>query len=279
LLVASILAVGTACVSAPEIRQVDLDVQVPDRWTAADGPPTGDVSTEWWRTFDDPVLTRLVEVALERNHDLHAAAARLDRAVAEARIAGADLKPSVGVGLGASRARQNFIGLPIPGAPDDVLSSTTTQFGASFDASWEVDLWGRVRAGARAAVAEAEASRSDLRAARLSIAGQTAKIWFSILEARQQLNLATDSAASFRRSAEQVRTRYESGTRSCSASTPAAISSRDTGPSAFRRLPTRCPSACPPTSSRGAPTCPRPSAASRPPISAISSRAARSTLA
>jgi NodT family efflux transporter outer membrane factor (OMF) lipoprotein len=125
---------------------------------------------------------------------------------------GADLEPSVGVGLDATRQRANFIGFPIGGA-GGVPSATFETFGVSLETSWEVDLWGRVRAGARAAVAEMQASEADLRGARLSIAAQTAKIWFSILEARQQIALAEESVESFVLSAEQVRSRYESGIR------------------------------------------------------------------
>jgi NodT family efflux transporter outer membrane factor (OMF) lipoprotein len=206
------VALLAGCVSAPERRQPDVDITVPQAWTAQDRVPAGPPDTEWWNSFGDAQLGRLVALAIERNYDLQAAAARLDRAVAQAKSVGADLKPSVGVGFDATRQRLNFIGFPIPSA-DGVPSATFSSFGLSLDARWEVDLWGRVRAGARAAVAEMQATEADLRGARLSIAAQTVKVWFSILEARQQAALAEASARSFRLSADQVRSRYELGIR------------------------------------------------------------------
>jgi NodT family efflux transporter outer membrane factor (OMF) lipoprotein len=200
------------CIRAPERRETDIEVTAPAEWSASDAATAGDVEDEWWKSLGDPRLVELITTGLEQNRNLGAAAARLDRAAAEARIAGADLEPSVGVGFGAARQRQNYIGLPIPGG-GDVLSTTTSRYGVSLDVSWEVDLWGRLRAGARAAVADYQATEAELRAARLSLAAQIAKVWFAIIESRQQAALARDTAESRRDSVAQVRTRYESGIR------------------------------------------------------------------
>jgi len=207
------LLVLVGCVSAPERRQPQVDLTPPEVWAADAGRQAGDVDGAWWNSFEDPALTELINVAIERNSDLAVAAARLDRAVANAKIAGADLGPSVGIGLGASRQRQNFIGFPFGAAGGGVPSTTSTRFGVSLESSWEVDLWGRIRAGARAAVAEVQAADADLRGARQSVAAQTAKVWFAIAEARQQIALAEESVASFRLSVGQVRSRYEAGIR------------------------------------------------------------------
>jgi NodT family efflux transporter outer membrane factor (OMF) lipoprotein len=203
--------VAACSVQPPPRTEPDLGTATPTAWTGGardDGAPEKD----WWGTFDDPQLTALIELALARNQDLRIAAARLQRAEAEARIAGADLEPQLGVGLDAARQRQNFIGLPIPG--DGVPSTTFESYGVSLDASWEVDMWGRIRARARAAVADFEAAREDLRGARLSLAAQTAKAWFAVEEALEQVVLAEESAASFAESADNLRARYEQGVRS-----------------------------------------------------------------
>jgi NodT family efflux transporter outer membrane factor (OMF) lipoprotein len=205
-------ALGLAgCVGAPQHRQPELDVAVPEQWTAMD---TDDAvpGAEWWKTFDDPRLEKLIAVALDRNRDLRAAAIRVDRAAAEARIAGADLKPQVGAGFNATRQHQNpaAFGIPIPGAESGFTSS---RLGLSLDVSWEADLWGRLRAGARAAVAELQATEADLAGAQLSLAGQTAKAWFAVLEAQQQLELARGSVRSFSDVADEVRSRYTLGLR------------------------------------------------------------------
>ena len=210
-LIALAVVVGTiACVVPPARRAPELVVEVPAAWSvpanAADDPIDA-----WWTTFDAPGLERVIDEALAHNTDLVAAAARVARAEAEARIAGAELKPSLGAGVSGSRQRQVFVGLPIPG--DTVPSATYTTFGVSLDASWEVDLWGRIRASARAALADAQAGEADLHAARLSIAAQTAKAWFAAVEARQQIELTERSAESFARLAAQIRERYRVGTR------------------------------------------------------------------
>jgi NodT family efflux transporter outer membrane factor (OMF) lipoprotein len=188
------------------VTQPDIDVDVPEAWSA-ETAPSGNVDGEWWRTFNDPQLDRLVEVALERNWDLRAAVARLDRAEAQARVAGADLKPGIDAGLNASRQEVNFPGFGIPG------SNTFNRYDASLNVRWEVDLWGRLRAGAGAAVADVQATQSELRGAKQSLAGRISKLWFAIAEAAEQVELSRSSAESFRSVAEQVRARYVKGVR------------------------------------------------------------------
>ncbi len=119
-----------ACATAPEIRHPGLPTAVPETWSATE-EVEGEIGVDWWTVFGEPGLTAAVEQALQGNLDLKSAAARVDRAVAQARIAGADLKPTVGATLSGSRRRQNFIGLPIPGREGGVLSTTYTNLGVS----------------------------------------------------------------------------------------------------------------------------------------------------
>lgn len=205
-----------ACVSAPS-GDPDLGVVVPEEWTAADSEAQVETRSgeeaSWWTQFGDTDLDLVVADALERNHDLLAAAARLDAATAQARIAGADLYPQIGAGINATRGKNNFIGLPIPGTEGKVLSVTTSSFGASLNLSWEVDLWGRLRAQRDTATSQVSASRADYAGARLSLAGQTAKAWFAVLEARQQTELARSTVDSRQLSRERIERRYLLGTR------------------------------------------------------------------
>ncbi len=202
----------TACASAPRVKHSDLKVTPPLSWTAGDTVQApGD--TLWWTRFDDGRLDSLVGEALTHNFNLQAAAARLGAAAAQAKIAGAPLYPQIGAGFNASRRKQNFIGLPIPGAPSGVLSSTTSSFGVSLDLSWEIDLWGRLGAGKAAALADYQAAQADLRGARLSLSAQTAKAWFAAIESRRQVELAQATVENYQTSLEQVRARYERGLR------------------------------------------------------------------
>ena len=203
------------CVSVPPSPAPDTRIDLPAQF----GPGSGTGSTEsiavptdrWWSTFDDARLDALIEQGLENNVDLQATAARVDAALAQARIAGADLAPQVGASLNSRRNKQNFIGLPIPGAEDRVLSTTSTNHGLSLNVSWEPDLWGRLRAGKAAALGDARATALELDAARVSLAGQIAKIYFAQLEASQQVQLDEQTLASRQQTAEQIGLRYDRG--------------------------------------------------------------------
>ncbi len=194
----------------------------PAEWQVAATSPTDETTTTepaapvdeaWWLGFEDRQLSRLVEVVLASNRDLRSAATRLDAALAQARIAGAALQPQASLGLNAGRARQNFIGLPIPGAEGGVLSNTSTNIGTSLNVSWEADLWGRLRAGRNAAELRAEAAAFDLADAGLSLTGQTAKAWFSFVEATSQVELAGEILENRTRVRERIERRYLSGLR------------------------------------------------------------------
>jgi len=205
------------CASPPPLGQLESPVELPESWSSAEarsaGPNDASLSGEWWTSFGEPELDALVSEALAHNHDLAAAAARVGQASAQARIAGADRWPTLNGGVTRDRRKQNFIGLPFPGAEGSVISSQTTSWSASLTSSWELDLWGRVRAGAIAANAEGQAVSVEQRGAQLSIAALVARTWFGLAEARQQVELSSATVESYRVSAEQVRSRFEQGTR------------------------------------------------------------------
>ncbi len=189
-----------------------LDVPAPETWEAGETTPEV-VEDSWWKTLGDPELEAIVQEAVRNNRDLRAAAARLETALIQAQIAGAGRLPTSGFSLNRNQRRQNFIGFPIPGSEDRVLSTTFTSLGASFDVNWEADLWGRIRSAETEAQVLAQAQEADLSAARLSIAAQTAKSWFASSEAQLQLQLARETVESYETSARWIRNRFEAGLR------------------------------------------------------------------
>ena len=222
---AGLLLLAGGCATVPLEDHPALDADVPAAWTARQDAGDGPALT-WWTDFGDPALDDAVDSALRQNYDLQATAARLEQALADSRIAGADLQPQLQVGLNGSQRKQNFTGFGFdpgelgfgggdggPGGENRVFSTVFSNYGVSLDLTWEADLWGRLRAGARAALADLQSRAADLRGAQLSLAGQTTKAWFAIAEAQQQLRLAEASVASFRASSEQVRQRFEQGLR------------------------------------------------------------------
>ena len=125
-----------------------MDVDMPNNWATevAEIRDSIDVAIDWWTEFADSNLNNLIDESLQRNLNLSIAAANLEAAAAQAVIAGASLYPQADLSVNAARRKQNFIGLPIPGAGDEVLSTTATTYGVSLNISWELDLWGRIRA-------------------------------------------------------------------------------------------------------------------------------------
>ena len=210
-LAATALAAGCAA-TVPPVERPEVSVTLPDNWTAGE-IPTGQVAPDWWTAFGDDGLSRAIDSALARNLDLQAAAARLEVAAADARAAASALSPTLQASYNGIRRKQNFIGFPIPGSEDRVLSTVFTNHGISLDTAWEVDLWGRLRSSEQAALADLQRAGADLRGAQLSLAGQTAKTWFAIAEAHQQVLLSEATVESFRESVDLVQQRFEAGVR------------------------------------------------------------------
>ena len=180
---------------------------------------------EWWKSFDDPVLDRIVEAVLDSNFDLAAAVARVDQARARARIANAAsfplINPSVGsndfetptnAGIGAQLEELGLddetyaaFGIDLP----EAIGLTTYSLGGAF--AYEADFWGRNRNAARAAGAERLASESDLRAARIGILAETVGTYLEIAGLRRQRSLAGESVRILRELDQQQSSRYSSG--------------------------------------------------------------------
>ena len=155
----------------------------PGSWAATPQGRAG-VDGQWIDRFGDRSLSSLADEAMSNNFSLQVVAERVRRAEASARLAGAGARPQVSGGLRGSRQEQRFVGLPFGG------SSTSESYGASVDVNWEIDLWGKIRAGRSAALGELQASGYDLHAARISLGAQIAKAWFALGEANEQIEIA-----------------------------------------------------------------------------------------
>lgn len=212
LLVVTLSAVTAGCNRSLQRPKRASIVKVPDTWTGGEAVPAAGQG-DWWTSFGDGGLDQVVSRVLERNQDLRAAVARMEAAQAQARIASAAQLPQLNLGFDAGGRRQNFLGLPIPGAEGRVLSRTFSSAGLSLNLGWEMDLWGKVKAGKLAAMANTQARQAELAAARLSLSAQAARAWFSAIEAHRQVELARSSVESYRISAGRIRARFESGVR------------------------------------------------------------------
>jgi multidrug efflux system outer membrane protein len=166
--------------------------------TAARGP--------WWSLYRDPVLDDL-EVRLERaSPTLAAALARYDQARATARESAADLYPTVSVGADASRDR---LSARRPLGNDTAQKYNDLSVGAALD--YEIDLWGRVRNGVRAARAEADASGADLNSARLSLQASLADAYFRLRGLDAEAALLRQTVDAYGRAFDLTATRHDGG--------------------------------------------------------------------
>lgn len=191
------------CVArAPDGRMLDVAEMAPGSWSASKEGRAG-VDRGWVRRFGDSGLSKLVNEAVVRNPDMRIAAERVDQARRTARMAGSDGRLKANLGLDGERRKIQFIGFPFGG------SQISNTYGANATVSWEPDLWGRVRAGSSAAIADAQAIELDGKAARASLAAEVCKAWFSLSEAREQLSLAQRALKIRKDTVEAVGDRFE----------------------------------------------------------------------
>jgi outer membrane protein, multidrug efflux system len=185
-LITAVLA-GCALKAPPDRQAVGKqalpNLQVPERWAEPAGV-AGAVGGAWLASFNDPQLDALVREVLASNPDLQVAAARVEQAAAFVRVAGATLYPQVSaLARGGGKLSGDSSGLE----------------GAGIFANWELDLWGRVRAGRAAAQDQYGSAALDAEYARQSLAALAAKSWFLATEARLQKSIAEEMASSSER--------------------------------------------------------------------------------
>jgi len=201
----------TGCLGAPPFDPPETGTTVPVQWTGARNV-SGAVQTGWLRDFRDPRLDEIVATAIERNPDLKIAASRVEQARAGTTIATSPLFPQIDYQQSAARQQTVFTtgSIPVPGL-DDPTVTTSNQFNLQTVLSWELDIWGRVRAGRAAAFSDQQAATAEYDGARLSIAGVAARNWYAVCEAAEQLQVALETLKSFEDSARLVRGRFERG--------------------------------------------------------------------
>jgi NodT family efflux transporter outer membrane factor (OMF) lipoprotein len=179
------LAAVGACDLGPNYQRPET--AVPRTWnTATPGAEEAWPSLDWWKTFGLPQLDALIAEARSSNTDLAAAAARIQQADAQARIAGAALLPAVDANVNAGPNRLlNNIG----------RERHYTTFQGLLRASYELDFWGKNRAALEAAEDSASASRYDWQVVSLTITSSVASTYFQALGLQDQLRVARENLA------------------------------------------------------------------------------------
>jgi multidrug efflux system outer membrane protein len=214
LLAATLVVCSGGCTVGPRYKRPTA--QVPDTWkgegpwqTAApkDAIPKG----TWWQLFHDTELDQLEQQVLQANQSLEAARARLSQARAQARIASSAYFPTLTAD--PSGLRERFSGnRPLEGAnPALVVPDTENVFTIPFSASYEVDLFGRVRKGLEAANASLQGSAADLENVRLVLTAELAADYFNLRESDREAGVVRESVEIEQKGLDLVNRRHEGG--------------------------------------------------------------------
>lgn len=174
------LTLATAACARPELAPPEAGIPLPATWAETEQAPVSLDIAEYWRLLNDPVLSELVEAALANNLDLAQSAARLEQARAQLAGARAGYFPQVSA---SARAQQDLL--------DNSANEPLVSLGA--DASWELDLFGRIGGGVAASEADLAAAGYSLADLQRLIAGQVALATINARATALQLAIARDT--------------------------------------------------------------------------------------
>jgi NodT family efflux transporter outer membrane factor (OMF) lipoprotein len=205
----------TSCMVGPNYSRPSVPMTVAykesspagDGWKVAqpsDQTPRGN----WWEIFGDPQLNALEEQVTVANQDLKAAEARFRQARAMIGYARASEFPTISTGVGVSSVRQSA---NRPFSSSTASGGSSGDFALSFDLSYELDLWGRIRRTVTAAREEAQATAADLQTVQLSLQAELARTYFALRSADAQQRLLDETVKAYTDALQLTVNRYEGG--------------------------------------------------------------------
>lgn len=184
--------------SSTRLPPVDVAQNVPPAFAAGINPSV-DIDETWWISFGDARLDALIAEAVAESPSVGQAVARARQARAAARISRADLLPQIGAGLG---------GTGVGGRGNAGLADNLN---LAVNVSWEADLWGKLSAQNAAARTEYLASTENLRSVRQAVAAETARTYFSVIEANDQVALSRRVLETYDELTRQLNLRVAAG--------------------------------------------------------------------
>lgn len=199
---AGILLATTGCKVGPDYQRPEL-ASVPETFRAVDDPSLrpvpGDHRT-WWIVFDDPTLNSLIQRAAEHNLDLRLAISRVNEARARTRIAESQRAPQLSLGGG-------YGGISNASTGFETRSNATL----GIEASWELDVFGRIARQIEAADAIFQATEEDRRDVQVSLFAEVARAYLSVRSLQAQLDAASQNITSQQDILGLTRTRFRDG--------------------------------------------------------------------
>lgn len=185
--------------------------EVEPQWTSAAtrGIVQGKPPAEWWASFKDPELASLIRHAVDGNLDLQLAVARVKEARAARGVARSRLFPSLGAGASATHNRQRVLGT----SPAGVRAAQVEfdNFEGSVDANWELDVFGRIRSGVRAASADAAATEEARRDVLVSLLGEVGRTYAELRGLQLRLAIANKNIRTQQETVEVTQARSKAG--------------------------------------------------------------------
>ena len=194
----------SACALGPDYQRPDVQAPATFRDEAdAASASYGDLG--WWQVYDDPALQALLRTALENNLDVRIAVARIEQArdtLGSARLA---QLPQISASASQSRAKTSTALVPATVPRERDTDSV------SLGASWEIDLWGRLRRASEAAKADLLSAGYARDGVRVALVGDVANTYFSLLSLDEQLEITRRTVATREKFVELTRARHERG--------------------------------------------------------------------
>lgn len=203
------LALGGCVLLGPNYKRPD--VPLPQTWRATSGETAEVVNTAWWEGFQDPDLDALIRQAIDANKDLLEATENVKEYEARLQIAGADKYPNLTYNVSGERRHYST---NQPQAIGINQEPTQNDFSAGAQASWELDIWGRVRRSNESAVADLLASQYARHAVMLTVVDSVATSYFQLLALDQQLRLAKSTLKNRADALKLINARYKGGSSS-----------------------------------------------------------------
>jgi outer membrane protein, multidrug efflux system len=196
----------TSCMVGPNYQRPAVDV--PETWRFEEKEVKDIVNTQWWQQFNDPVLNELINTALQENKDVKIAAAVIEEFMGRYGVVRAPLFPQIGAGASAGRDRATEEG---PSPLTRSVENPADNYQLFLSASWEIDLWGKLRRATEAARADLLSTEEARRTVILSLVTSVAGAYINLRDLDKQLEIAKQTAKAREDSYKLFKLRFEGG--------------------------------------------------------------------
>ena len=218
-LVLSITMFLTGCVNSPKINVESLNIDLPDLWQT-EIPSSNQYTGDWWEIFDDAELEKFITSFQENSPDLQSIMDNKNIAYQNSKINSAGIFPSFNGNVRVDTSVQNLTGFGeagstiFGGSPGEVISFGNSTAGLGINLQWELDIWGRLLNGRKAAQKNYEAISYDLSYLGFSSVIRASQLYFQAVESYEQMMIAQESYQSLVEIRDLVKDRYDKGLKS-----------------------------------------------------------------